>query len=55
MVSGYLAEASAQNSKPKGFQETMPTALHSYADVFSEMAFDALPQHWKWDHAIELV
>jgi hypothetical protein len=28
--------------------------LHSYADVFSEMAFDSLPEHRKWDHAIEL-
>jgi hypothetical protein len=32
----------------------MPTSLHAYADVFSEMAFDSLPEHRKWDHAIEL-
>jgi capsule polysaccharide modification protein KpsS len=53
-VSRRLAEASTKNSTPKGFREIVPTALHSYEDVFSEMAFDTLPQHRKWDHAIEL-
>jgi hypothetical protein len=28
-------------------------SLHAYADIFSEMAFDSLPEHCKWDHAIE--
>jgi hypothetical protein len=54
MVSGYIAEASAQNSKPKRFQEMVLIALHGYIDVFSKMAFDALPHHQKWDHAIDL-
>jgi hypothetical protein len=53
-VSGRLAEASAKNSTPKGFHEIVPTALHSYEDVFSKTAFDTLPQRRKWDHAIEL-
>jgi hypothetical protein len=47
IVLGCLAEASAKNSQPKGFYETMPMVLHTYANVFSEMAFDALPQHQK--------
>jgi hypothetical protein len=42
-VSGCLAEAFAKNSKPKGFQDIVPTTLHEYADVFSETAFDSLP------------
>jgi hypothetical protein len=42
-VSGRLAEASAKNSKPKGFEYTVPMTLHEYADVFSETAFDSLP------------
>jgi hypothetical protein len=54
MVSGCLAEAFAKNSKPKGFQDSVPTLLHAYADVFSETAFDSLPEHRKLDHAIEL-
>jgi hypothetical protein len=53
-VSGCLAEASAKNSKPKGFEDTVPTTLHEYADVFSETAFDSLPERRKWDHAIKL-
>jgi hypothetical protein len=44
MVSRHLAEAFAKNSMPKGFHDTVPTALHSYKDVFSETAFDTLPE-----------
>jgi hypothetical protein len=54
MVSGRLAEAFAKNSKLKGFEDIMLTSLHTYADVFSETAFDSLPECHKWDHAIEL-
>jgi hypothetical protein len=32
----------------------VPTSLHTYADVFSETAFDSLLERCKWDHAIEL-
>jgi hypothetical protein len=53
-VFGHLVEASAKNSKPKGFEDIVPTSLHAYADVFSETAFDSLPERHKWDHAIEL-
>jgi hypothetical protein len=53
-VSGRLAEAFAKNSEPKGFEDIVPTSLHSYVDVFSETAFDSLPERRKWDHAIEL-
>jgi hypothetical protein len=54
MVSGRLVEVFAKNSKPKGFEDIVPTSLHTYADIFSEMAFDSLPERRKWDHAIEL-
>jgi hypothetical protein len=53
-VSGRLAEAFANNSKPKDFQDIVPMSLHAYADVFSKTAFDSLPERRKWDHAIEL-
>jgi hypothetical protein len=53
-VSGCLAEAFAKNSEPKGFEDIVPMSLHSYANVFSETAFDSLPERRKWDHAIEL-
>jgi hypothetical protein len=54
MVSGRLAEAFAKNSKPKGFVDIVQTSLNTYADVFSETAFNSLPERRKWDHAIEL-
>jgi hypothetical protein len=53
-VSGHLAEAFAKNSKLKGFGDIVPMTLHKYADIFSETTFDSLPEHCKWDHAIEL-
>jgi hypothetical protein len=53
-VSRRLAEAFAKNSEPKGFEDIVPMSLHTYADVFSGMAFDSLPERRKWDHAIEL-
>jgi hypothetical protein len=53
-VSKRLAEAFAKNSKLKGFEDTVLTSLHTYADIFSETAFNSLPEHRKWDHAIEL-
>jgi hypothetical protein len=53
-VSRRLAEAFTRNSKPKDFHDIVPLSLHAYADVFSETAFDSLPERRKWDHAIEL-
>jgi hypothetical protein len=53
-VSGCLAEAYAKDSKPKVFEDIVLMSLHAYADVFSETAFDSLPERRKWDHAIEL-
>jgi hypothetical protein len=43
-VSRRLAEAFAKNSWPKGFEDIVLMSLHTYADVFSETAFDALPE-----------
>jgi hypothetical protein len=54
MVSRCLAKASTKNSKLKDFHDIVPTPLHAYADIFSETAFDSLPERRKWDHAIEL-
>jgi hypothetical protein len=53
-VSGHLADVFAKNSKPKGCEDIVLTSLHTYADVFSETAFDSLPERRKRDHAIEL-
>jgi hypothetical protein len=47
-------EEFAKNSKLKGFEDIVLTSLHAYSNVFSETAFDSLPECCKWDHAIEL-
>jgi hypothetical protein len=54
IVSRRLAKAFAKNSKPKDFEDTVLMSLHTYADIFSETAFDSLPECCKWDHTIEL-
>jgi hypothetical protein len=54
MVSRHLVEAFAKNSKLKGFEDIVSISLHTYANVFSETAFDSLPECRKWDRAIEL-
>jgi hypothetical protein len=46
-VSRYLVEASAKNSKLKGFEDIVLMTLHEYPDVFSETAFDSLPERHK--------
>jgi hypothetical protein len=33
----------------------LPAHLSDYADVFEPQAFDKLPPHREWDHAIELI
>jgi hypothetical protein len=53
-VYGCLAGAFAKNSKPKSSEDIVMMSLHAYANVFSETAFDSLPERCKWDHAIEL-
>jgi hypothetical protein len=54
IVSGRLAEVFAKKSKLKDFHDIVPMSLHAYADIFSETAFDSLPECHKWDHTIEL-
>jgi hypothetical protein len=44
----------AKNSKLKGVENIVLMSLHTYADVFSETAFNSLPENCKWNHAIEL-
>jgi hypothetical protein len=54
MVSRCLAEAFTKNLKLKDFHDIVPMSLHTYADIFSETAFDFLPERHKWNHTIEL-
>jgi RNase H-like domain found in reverse transcriptase/Reverse transcriptase (RNA-dependent DNA polymerase) len=54
-TSQRLSEAFAANSaNPKSFRDSVPPTFHDFEDVFSKVAFDALPDRKPWDHAIEL-
>ena len=53
-VSQRLADAFVKNSEMKSFRDLAPECLHDFDDVFSEGAFDSLPERRKWDHVIEL-
>lgn len=52
-VSQWLAEAFAKNSAPPS--NAVPKWVCDFEDVFSREAFNSLPEHQTWDHAIELV
>jgi transposase InsO family protein len=57
-ISQRLAEAFAKNSesaKKKSLRDHIPESFWDYEDVFAKESFDSLPEHRKWDHAIELV
>jgi hypothetical protein len=36
-MSGCLAEVFAKNSKPKGFENIVPTSLHTYANIITHL------------------
>jgi hypothetical protein len=54
-VSQRLAEAAAVNQRKRTFEETVPKEYHAFRKVFEKDSFDELPQHRKWDHAIDLI
>ncbi|KAG5723643.1 hypothetical protein E4T56_gene18218 [Termitomyces sp. T112] len=54
-MSQQLAQAFAANAMPQEFQDTVPSHLHIFEDVFSKALFDSLPECKRWDHTIELL
>jgi hypothetical protein len=56
-ISQRLAEAAvkAEEPTPKGFEDLVPKHLHDFKEIFSKASFDMLPEHKKWDHAVELI
>lgn len=51
--SQQLAEKAARKSGITDWK-SQPQIIRDFIDVFSEEAFDKLPEHRKWDHGIEL-
>ncbi|KAG5730314.1 hypothetical protein E4T56_gene10526 [Termitomyces sp. T112] len=54
-MSHQLAQAFAANTVPQEFQDVVPPYLYALDNVFSKALFDSLPEHKRWDHAIELL
>ncbi|KNZ79509.1 hypothetical protein J132_09522 [Termitomyces sp. J132] len=55
ITSHWLAQAFTANAMPQEFQDVVPPYLHAFEDVFSKASFDLLPEHKRWNHAIELL
>src|SRR5882724_5598963 len=54
MISQKLAEA-AEGTRSTRFEDIVPKPYQEFKDVFAKDSFDKLPDHKKWDHAIELI
>ena len=53
-VSTDLAADQFKNTPTSSFYDSVPPYLHGFEDIFAKEAFDSLPGHRQWDHAIEL-
>src|SRR5882724_628757 len=54
MISQKLAEA-AEGTHSTCFEDIVPKPYQEFKDVFAKGSFNKLPDHKKWDHAIELI
>src|SRR5882724_8062437 len=53
-ISQKLAEP-AEGTHSTRFEDIVPKPYQEFKDVFAKESFDELPDHKKWDHAIELI
>ena len=49
-----LAAEAAKDKPELSFRDVVPPEYHDFEEVFAKEAFDKLPDHRPWDHAIEL-
>ena len=54
-TSQRLAEGARRSKKTQANIAPLPTYIAEFQSVFAKEDFDILPEHCKWDHAIELV
>ena len=55
MTSQYLAEGARHSKETQAATTLLPTYVTEFQSVFTKEDFDILPEHHKWDHAIELI
>jgi len=55
MTSQRLAEGARRSKETQAATTPLPTYVAEFQSVFAKEDFDILPEHRKWDHAIELI
>jgi len=55
MTSQCLAEGARHSKETLAAATPLPTYVTEFQSVFAKEDFDILPEHCKWDHAIELI
>jgi len=54
-TSQCLAEGARRNKETQATTTPLPAYIAEFQSVFAKEDFDILPEHRKWDHAIELI
>ena len=55
MTSQHLVEGARRSKETLTATSLLPTYITEFQSVFAKEDFDILPEHCKWDHAIELI
>jgi len=55
MTSQYLVEEARHSKETQAATTLLPAYVAEFQSVFAKEDFDILPEHHKWDHAIELI
>jgi len=55
ITSQHLAEGARRSKEMLAATSLLPTYIMEFQSVFAKKDFDILPEHCKWDHAIELI
>jgi len=54
-TSQRLAEGARRSKETQATTTPLPAYVVEFQSVFAKEDFDILPEHCKWDHAIELI
>jgi len=54
-TSQHLAEGARRSKETWAATTPLPAYVAEFQSVFAKEDFDILPEHCKWDHAIELI
>ena len=54
-TSQWLAKGAQQSAEMQVISAPLPLYARGFGFMFAKNDFDVLPEHWHWDHAIELI